>query len=34
MVDLIDYPTNKVKPDSLPESGDKYEAHGLAHKLG
>jgi hypothetical protein len=33
MVDLIDYPTNKVEPDCLPEPGDKYEAYGLAHKF-
>ena len=33
MVDVIDYPTNKVKPDCLPEPGDRYEAYGLAHEF-
>jgi hypothetical protein len=33
MVEVIDYPTNKVKPDELPEPGDKYEAYGLVHKF-
>ena len=33
MVDLIEFPTNKVAPDSLPDAGDKYEAFGLSQKL-
>ncbi len=33
MVEVIDYPTNKVKPDYLPEPGDQYEAYGLAYKF-
>jgi hypothetical protein len=33
MVDLIEFPTNKVAPDSLPDAGDKYEAFGLSQKF-
>lgn len=33
MVDLIEFPTNKVAPDSHPQPGDQYEAYGLAHKI-
>jgi hypothetical protein len=33
MVDVIDYPANRVKSDCLPEPGDKYEAYGLAHNF-
>jgi len=32
MVNLIEFPANKVASDSLPEPGDAYEAYGLAHR--
>ena len=33
MVELIEFPTNKVAPDYLPQPGDDYEAYGLWHKV-
>jgi hypothetical protein len=33
MADLIDYPSNRAKPDSLPDAGDKYQAYGLCDKV-
>lgn len=32
MADLIDYPSNRVKPGSLPKRGDKYQAYGLCEQ--
>ena len=33
MVDLIEFPAHTVAPDSLPETGDKYQAFDLAYKF-
>jgi hypothetical protein len=33
MADVIEFPTSKVAPDSLPEPGNLYQAYGRAHKI-
>jgi hypothetical protein len=33
MVELIEFPTNSVAEDALPQPGDAYEAFGLAHRI-
>jgi hypothetical protein len=33
MAEVIDYPTGKVEPDSLPEPGNQYEAYRLADEF-
>ena len=33
MADVIEYPSNRVEQDFVPQPGDRYEAYGLWHKI-